>query len=348
MPRARILGTGSCLPPRVVTNDELSKRLTTSDEWIQQRSGVKERRYVAPGVGPSDLAFEATNRALDMAGLKASDLDFLILATQTPEHEFPGTACFLQKKLGNFGVGALDVRDQCTGFLYGLSIADAYVQLGKYKRVLVVGAEVHSTGLEFADRGRHITVLFGDGAGAVIVGPVDVGQASSPAPRDAGGDARATDRGILSTHLHADGRFAEELWVPAPGSIYPGRITHQALDEGLHYPVMNGKAVFKEAVTRMIEVSKEALGANGLTPADVTHFVPHQANLRINEMVARDLGIPPERCDDSIRKYGNCAAASVPIALDERVRSGAVKPGDIVLMSTFAAGFTWGAAVVRW
>lgn len=331
MKRARILGTGSCLPERVVTNAELATRLTTSDEWIQQRTGVKERRYVNEGTGPSDLAFAATNRALEMAGLRAADLDFMILATQTAEHEFPGTACFLQKKLGNSGIGALDVRDQCTGFLYALSIADAYVQLGKYKRVLVVGAEVHSTGLEFADRGRHVTVLFGDGSGAVIVGESD-----------------APDRGILSTHLHADGKFAEELWVPAPGSIYPGRITHKLLDEGMHYPYMNGKAVFVEAVTQMINVSKEALAANGLTPADVTHFVPHQANLRITEAVAQKLGIPMERCDTSITRYGNCAAASVPIALDERVRSGAVKTGDVVLMTTFAAGFTWGAAVLRW
>lgn len=331
MRRARILGTGSCLPQRVVTNAELATRVTTSDEWIQQRTGVKERRYVDEGIGPSDLAFTATNRALEAAGLKASDIDFIILATQTAEHEFPGTACFLQKKLGNSGVGALDVRDQCTGFLYGLSIAEAFVQLGKYKRVLVVGTEVHSTGLDFSDRSRHITVLFGDGAGAVIVG-----------------ESESADRGILSTHLHADGKFAEELWVPAPGSIYPGRITHKLLDEGMHYPFMNGKAVFVEAVTQMIAVSKEALAANGLTPADVTHFVPHQANLRINESVAQRLGIPAERCDASITRYGNCAAASVPIAFDERVRSGAVKEGDIVLMATFAAGFTWGAAVMRW
>ncbi len=331
MRRARILGTGSYLPPRVVTNAELASRVTTSDEWIQQRTGVKERRYVEPGVGPSDLALVATNRALEMAGLKASDIDFIILATQTAEHEFPGTACFLQKKLGNGGVGALDVRDQCTGFLYGLSIADAFVQLGKYKRILVVGAEVHSTGLDFSDRGRHITVLFGDGAGAVIVGESD-----------------SAERGILTTHLHADGKFAEELWVPAPGSIYPGRITHKEIDEGLHYPQMNGKAVFVEAVTQMIAVSREALGAVGMAPSDVTHFVPHQANLRINEAVAQKLGIPMERCDTSITRYGNCAAASVPIAFDEKVRSGAVKSGDVVLMATFAAGFTWGAAVMRW
>ncbi len=332
MKRSRILGTGRCLPSRVVTNDELSKILTTNDEWIQQRTGVKERRYVAPGQGPADLGAEASRSALDAAGLKPSDVDFIICATQSPQAMFPGTACFIQPLLGvSPGVGALDVRDQCTGFLYGLSIADAYVRLGIYKRILLVCAEVHSTGLEFADRGRHITVLFGDGAGAVVVGESD-----------------SESRGIRSVLLHADGRFARDLIVEAPGSAFNPQISHKLIDEGMHYPKMNGKAVFTQAVMSLVSVIQEALQVNALAVSDVDFFLPHQANLRITEAVTERVGISPQKVDNSIQKYGNCAAASVPIALDERVRGGDIKPGDTVLMATFAAGFTWGAAVMDW
>lgn len=327
---SRILGTGRHLPERVVTNEEMSRLVTTNDEWIQQRTGVKERRFVKPGEGPTEIGARAGAEALKAAGLQPSDVDFLICATQTPHAMFPGTACFLQKALDiPAGVGALDVRDQCTGFLYGLSIADAYVRLGTYKRVLLIGTEVHSTGLEFSDRGRHITVLFGDGAGAVVVGP-------SEKP------------GIRSVHLHADGRFAQDLIVEAPGSHFQPQISHQLLEEGRQYPKMNGKAVFAEAVKCFCTVIGETLAANRMTIQDVDFFVPHQANLRITEAVCDRIGMPMDRVDTSITRYGNCAAASVPVALDEQVRSGRIKPGDTVLMATFAAGFTWGAALLDW
>ncbi len=326
---SRILGTGRYLPSRVVTNEEMSKIVTTSDEWIQQRTGVKERRFAAADETPAMLGTRAAQEAIAAAGLKPSDIDFLICATQTPEAMFPGTACFIQKHLDVPGIGALDVRDQCTGFLYGLSVADAYVRLGTYKHVLLVGAELHSFGLEYSDRGRHITVLFGDGSGAVVLGP-------SEKP------------GIRSNHLHADGRFAEDLIVEVPGCRFRPHVSHQLLEEGRHYPKMNGKVVFAEAIKAFCSVIQEALQANGLTIQDIDFFIPHQANLRITEAVCERIGMPMDRVDTSITRYGNCAAASVPIALDEQVRSGRIKPGDTVLMATFAAGFTWGATVLDW
>lgn len=331
MVRSRILGTGSYLPPRVVTNDDLAKRLTTSDEWIVQRSGVRQRRYVDAGWGSAELGTEAARQALDAAGLKPTDLDFIILATQTPQVDFPGTACFVQRALNCPGIGALDVRCQCTGFLYALSIADAYVRTGLYRRILVVGTEVHSTGLEFSDNGRHVTVLFGDGAGAVIVGP-----------------SEREDRGILSVHLHADGRHAESLWVEAPSSKCNPRISHELLDQGRQFPRMDGKVVFKEAVTSMVSAVQEVLKHNQLTVGDVDYFIPHQANMRINEKVAQMVGLPAEKVNHSIERYGNCAAASVPIALDEAVRGNLIQPGHTLLFATFAAGFTWGSAAIRW
>ncbi len=330
MKRSRILGTGRCLPERVVTNGDMAKLVPTSDEWIQQRTGVKERRFVTKET-PADLGAAAARAALDAAGLKPSDIDFLICATQTPQHFFPGTGCFVQRLLDMPGIGALDVRDQCTGFLYGLSIADAYIRLGTYRRILLVCPEVHSPGLEWSERGRHVTVLFGDGAGAIVVG-----------------ESESPDRGILSVHLHADGRYANDLILEAPGMAYNPWISAEMLEEGMQFPKMNGKAVFKEAVTSMAAAVKEALAANKLSIGDVTFFIPHQANMRISEAVGQQIGIAPDRVDHSIQRYGNCAAASVPIALDERVRAGQFKPGDTLLFATFAAGFTWGSAILRW
>ncbi|MBI3271164.1 MAG: ketoacyl-ACP synthase III [Planctomycetes bacterium] len=328
--RSKILGTGRFVPENVVTNEDLAKRFNTTDEWIQQRTGVKERRYILPGQGPAELAEKASRAALEAAGLAPSDLDFILVATQTPEHQFPGTSCYLQARLGIKGCPALDVACQCTGFLHGLAIADAYVRTGAYKRILVVGAEVHSTGLQFTDAGRHVTVLFGDGAGAVVVG--------------AGDDP---ERGILSIELHADGSFADDLTVPAPGSVFQPRIDADMLAKGMHYPRMNGKVVFKEAVTSLIATIKSTLATNHLTIADVDFFIPHQANMRINEAVAKEFGFGEGKVDHSIQRYGNCAAASVPIAFDEHVRAGRIKPGSTVLFATFAAGFTWGSALLR-
>lgn len=331
MKRSRILGTGHYVPENVVTNEDLLQRLNTSDEWIQQRTGVKERRFCPPNTKPSELAHKATLNALEASGLPETDIDFIICTTQTPEHFFPGTGCYIQARLGIPGVPSLDVRDQCTGFLYGLSIADAYIRLGQYQTILLVSTEIHSTGLEWSDHGRHVSVLFGDGAGAVILGGSD-----------------SDKHGILGTQLHADGSFADELCLSAPGTGYDPWISHEMIDQGLHFPRMNGKVVFKEAVSCMTRVSKAILKEHQMSIEDVDYFIPHQANMRITEAVVKLTGMNPGKVDNSIRKYGNCASASVPISLDEAVRDGRIQPGDRVLMSPFASGFTLGSALLKW
>ena len=330
MPRTAILGMGHYLPERVVTNDDLAKMFDTSDEWIQQRTGIRERRYVEDGTGPADLAVPATMQALEAAGLELNDIEFIIFATINPDYFFPGSGCLLQEKLGLPGIGALDVRNQCSGFIYGIAVADSFIKTGMYKRILLVGAEVHSSGLEFTDRGRDITVLFGDGAGAVILGATD-----------------DDDEGILSTHLHADGSFAQDLWLELPAARYTPRISYELMEEGRHYPRMNGRKVFKMAVERLPEVIHEALGANGLTIDDVDLIVPHQANRRINELVARKLKLPPEKMCHNIEKYGNTTAGSIPIALNEAVQEGRVTKGDIIILAAFGAGFTWASCLLK-
>jgi 3-oxoacyl-[acyl-carrier-protein] synthase III len=326
-----IAGTGMYVPPRVVTNHDLAKLMDTSDEWIQQRSGIVQRHHVDAGVGPAELAFEAAKKALDAAGLQASDIDYIIVASLSPQHDFPGISAFLQDKLDLAGCPAMDVRCQCTGFLYGLQMGRLLVASGQYKRVLLIGSEVHSTALDFSTRGRDVTVLFGDGAGAVILEPSD--------------DA---ERGVLSVHTHAEGKYAKKLWIEAPGSFYGPRISHEMIDEGRHYPYMEGRFVFKHAVTRMPEAVREALEHNKTEIADVKLWLFHQANLRINEMVAAQLGIPTDRCPFNIDRYGNCSAASIPMLLDECVRGGRVQRGDLIAMTGFGSGFTWGSALVRW
>jgi 3-oxoacyl-[acyl-carrier-protein] synthase-3 len=328
MPRTAILGLGQFLPERVVTNDDLARMFDTSDEWIRQRTGIQERRYVEDGIGPADLAVPATHDALKAAGLELSDIEFIIFATLNPDYFFPGSGCILQDKLGVPGIGALDVRNQCSGFIYGLSVADAFIKTGMYKRILLVGAEVHSSGIDFSDEGRDVTVLFGDGAGAVVLGATD------------------EDRGILSTHLHADGRYAKDLWIEIPAGRFFPRITQELMEQGRHYPRMNGKKVFKMAVERLPEVINEALAANGLTIDDIDLLVPHQANLRINEFVAREMNIPPEKVYHNIQRYGNTTAASIPIALNEAIQEGKAKRGDTVMLAAFGSGFTWASCVL--
>ena len=336
MKHSRIFGTGSYVPPNVWKNDDLKKFMDTSDEWIQQRTGIRERHWVDQDSDTctSDLALVACQRALAAAKVQASEIDLVILATLSPDADFPGTACFLQAKLDiPAGVPALDVRQQCTGFLYGLSIADKFIQTGAAKRVLLVGAETHSKGLDKSTRGRDVSVLFGDGAGAVVLGPTD-----------------NLKTGVLSTHLHADGRFARELWVEYPGMNKPGdRLNAQMLvDDVKHFPAMNGKTVFVHAVKRMPEVMNEALTASGHTVADVDLFVFHQANLRINEMVAKQMGIPTEKVFNTIDRFGNTTAATIPIGLDEAVKAGRLKPGMLVGSDAFDSGFTWGSTLIRW
>lgn len=329
---ARITGTGMYVPERVVTNNDLTELMDTSDEWIRKRTGIEERHYVDEGVGPIDLAEIASKRAIEAAGLKPEDIDAIIVPSLSPHHFFPGISAFLQDRLGiSNGSPAMDVRCQCTGFLYALEIAHLYVASGKYDRVLVCGAEVHSTGVNRTTEGRDVAVIFGDGAGAIIVEPSD-----------------ETERGILSVHTHAEGKFAKKLWVDAPGCVYDGIITPDMLDEGRHFPVMEGKFVFKHAVTRMPEVIHEALDTNKCSVDDVDLFLFHQANLRINEFVGHSLGIPPEKTYNNIQKYGNCSAASIPILIDECVRSGRITDGTLVGLAGFGSGFTWGSSLIRW
>jgi 3-oxoacyl-[acyl-carrier-protein] synthase-3 len=328
--RSTILGVGHYVPTRVVTNDDLSKLMSTSDEWIVQRTGIRERRYIEhTGIGASDLAVPACKMALEHAGLKASDVDAIIFATLSPDHNFPGSGCFLADKLGLPGVPALDIRNQCSGFLYGLSIADAWVRAGVYKHVLLVGAEVHSTGVEFNDRGRDVAVLFGDGAGAAVIGA-----------------ATGPDQGLKAIKLHADGSGAKDLWLEAPASAYMPRLTPEMLAEGRHYPSMNGKSVFRWATEKMPEVIREVMADAKVDLAAVDLFVPHQANLRINQYVGQKLGIPDAKTVHNIERYGNTTAATIPLGLSEAWREGRCQKGSNVLFAAFGSGFTWGGALI--
>ncbi len=331
MTRSRILGVGRYLPERRVTNFDLADMFDTSDEWIQRRTGIVERRFADEGVYCSDLALEASRDALKNAGMKAEDLDFIILATLSPDHHFPGTGCYLQAKMGLTGIGAMDVRNQCTGFLYSLAVADAFIRIGMYKRILVVGAEVHSSALNFTDAGRDVAVLFGDGAGAVIVGP-----------------AEDSSRCILSTHLHADGSNADILKLEIWDISKKPYLTHQTIEEGRIWPKMQGRAVFQTAVERIPEVVQEALQANDIQIEDIKLFLPHQANLRINQFAAARLGVPEDKFYSNIQRYGNTTAGSIPIALSEVLEQGLVKEGDLIMMVAFGSGFTWGASLIRW
>lgn len=329
--RARILSTGMYVPPRVVTNHDLAALFDTSDEWIVQRTGIHARRYVEDGVGAADLGFEAAQMALSRAGLKATDLDLILFATLSPDVTFPGSSCLLQARLNCPGVATLDIRNQCTGFVYGLSIAEQYIQTGKYRNILLVGAEVHSSGLDFSDAGRDVTVLFGDGAGAVVVGR-----------------SESMERGILATSLHADGSEWESLCLIAPQSRRTPRLTWEMVEEGLHFPKMNGKHVFKFAVEHLPETIQESLREAGYSSSQIDLLIPHQANLRINEMVARKLGFPPEKVYHNIQRYGNTTAASIPMALHEALEEGRLKEGELLMLAAFGSGFTWGSALIRW
>ena len=331
MPRTEFIATGFHVPDRVVTNDELSRMMDTSDEWIRQRSGIRTRHWVSDGETGASLARAATLKALARASLKPSDLDCIVYCTCTPDHFEPGNGVFLERELGLTDIPAIDVRNQCSGFIYGLSVADAWIRTGQYRRVLLVGAEVHSRGLDKTTRGRDTTVLFGDGAGVAILGPTD--------------DAR---RGVLSTHLFADGRHAEKLWVDAPGLAHDPYISEELIREGKHRAVMDGRDVFKFASILMPQSVAAALAANGFTPADVRLLVPHQANQRIIEMVQKAIGLRDDQVYINIEKYGNTTAASIPIALDEALCAGRLERGDVLVLTAFGSGFTWASAAVRW
>lgn len=326
-----ITGTGSYLPPKIVTNFDLEKIMNTSDEWIRQRSGILERRYADPGIGSSDLATEAAKKAIENAGLEPSDIEFIIAATLSPDYYFPGIGVLVQAKLGLAPIGALDVRNQCSGFIYGLSVADQYIRTGTFRRILLVAAEVQSSNLDYSDVGRDMAVLFGDGAGAVIVEAYD-GQ----------------DRGILSTHLFADGRFVSDLWMEKPSPKDKPVFREDFVREGRYFPRMEGRSVFKNACEKMPEAVCLALAHNNLRIEDMDVLIPHQANERITQMVAKNLDISVDKVIRNIDRYGNTTAASIPIALDEACRKGKIKPGSLVVLTAFGSGYTWASAVIRW
>jgi 3-oxoacyl-[acyl-carrier-protein] synthase III len=329
--RSRLLSIGMSVPSRVVTNQDLARMMETTNEWIIERTGIEERRWVSEGETGAMLATAASKQAIERAGLQPRDIDMIIYATLSPDFNFPGTGVFVQRALGLRDIPCLDIRQQCTGFIYGLSIADAYIRTGAFKHILLIGSEVHSTGLDKSTAGRDVTVLFGDGAGAVVVG-------------------RATDEAhlILSTHIHADGSEAEILWTEYPASARNPRITAEAMAERKHYPVMNGKRVFKHAVTRMPAAIMEGMVTNNLKLTDIDMMIPHQANLRINQMVGQMIGLPPERMHNNIQKYGNTTAASIPICMHEAIELGKIQPGHLVCLVAFGAGLTWGSVFLRY
>jgi len=331
MPRTEFIATGFCVPERVVTNDDLAGMMDTSDEWITQRSGIRTRHWVSPGETGVGLAREAACRALAKAGLRATDLDCIVYCTCTPDHFEPGNGVFLQRELGVTDIPAIDVRNQCSGFIYGLSVADAWIRIGQYRRVLLVGAEVHSRGLDKTTRGRDTAVLFGDGAGAVILGPTE-----------------REGRGVIATHLFADGRYAEKLWVDGPGLAHDPYVSEEMVRAGLHRAVMDGREVFRFASTLMPQAVALALHSAGAAAPDVRLLIPHQANLRIIEMVQKAVGLRDDQVYANIQKYGNTTAASIPIALDEALAEGRLARGDLLLLVAFGSGFTWASAAIRW
>lgn len=327
---ARIVGTGRELPPRVVKNEELTKLMDTTDEWIVQRTGIRERRYADPGTGTSHLGAAAARKAIGKAGIDVGDIGLIVFATLSPDYFFPGCAVLVQEQLGMPTVGAVDVRDQCSGFLYGLSVAESFVKGGFHDHVLVIGSEIHSRGLNFTTAGRDTAVIFGDGAGAVVVGPAEEG------------------KGILSSHLHSEGKYAGELCLEEPGFLKNPWITHEMIDAGRHFPKMNGRYVFTHAVRRFPEAIREALAKNGCTASDLSLLIPHQANLRITQAVGAAMELPEGKVFSNIERYGNTTAASIPIALDECLEQGRIREGDLLCLAAFGSGFTWASALLRW
>ena len=329
---SKIVGLGHHVPEQVITNDYLSSIIDTNNDWIVERTGIIERRWVDPTKDTvANMAAKASRMALERAGLTEKDVEFIVFATITPDYFFPGSGVLLQRELGLDGIGAIDLRNACSGFIYALSVADQFIKSGMYKTILVVGAEIQSTAIDLSTRGRNTAVIFADGAGAAILQP-------SEKP------------GILSTHLHADGRFAEELYVKDPGSSRPReeRQPEQILDT-THYKVhMNGNQVFKHAVVRFMEVIKEALNANQLSKEDINLLVPHQANLRISQYIQEKLALTDEQVYNNIMRYGNTTAASIPIAMSEAWAEGKIKENDLICLAAFGSGFTWASALIRW
>lgn len=354
--RSKIAGIGKYVPERVVTNNDLTQVMETTDEWIQERTGIKQRRFANKHTETTTtMGVKAAEIAIARAGITKEDVDFIIFATLSPDYYFPGCGVLLQREMGitHKEVGALDIRNQCSGFIYALSVADQFIKTGMYKNILIVGAEMHSMGLDFTTRGRNVSVIFGDGAGAVVLQPT-----------------KSKKSGIITTKLHADGTYAEKLAMLNPGShggYHSEKMTEKVdfgfsersewdsifvtqgmLDNNLMFPNMEGQFVFKMAVQKFPEVIMEALTTAGLSVADISMLIPHQANLRISQFVQRSLKLPDEKVWNNIQQYGNTTAASVPIALCEAYEAGKIKTGDLICLAAFGAGFTWGAALLRW
>ncbi|WP_405413647.1 3-oxoacyl-ACP synthase III family protein [Maribacter sp. Asnod1-A12] len=336
MYNSKIIGLGHYVPENVVTNDDLSKVMDTNDAWIQERTGIKERRHVVRGDGDTTttMGVKAAKVAIERAGIDKDDIDFIIFATLSPDYYFPGPGVLVQRDLGIKTVGALDVRNQCSGFVYAVSIADQYIKTGMYKNVLVIGSELHSHGLDMTTRGRGVSVIFGDGAGAAVLTREE-----------------DTTKGILSTHLHSEGQHAEELSLIAPGMgnrWVTDIIEDNDPNDESYYPHMNGQFVFKNAVVRFSEVIVEGLEKNKLNATDIDLLVPHQANLRISQFIQKKFQLSDDQVFNNIMKYGNTTAASIPIALTEAWEEGKVKSGDLVVLAAFGSGFTWGSVIIRW
>jgi len=349
MKRSRIAGIGMYVPEQVVTNQDLTRYMETSDAWIQERTGIKERRYAhRTEETTTTMGVEAAKMAIERAGITPQDIDFIVFATLSPDYYFPGCGVLVQRAMKMKEIGALDVRNQCSGFIYALSVADQFIKSGMYKNILVIGSEKHSFGLDFSTRGRNVSVIFGDGAGAVVLQP-----------------AEEENSGILSTHLHSDGESAELLAMYNPGThanhwldrkladFNEGEIadmfmSHAMIEKAQNFPYMDGPAVFKKAAVKFPEVIMEALAANGYKPADIHMLIPHQANLRIAQFVQQQLGLRDDQVYNNIQKYGNTTAASVPLALCEAWQEGKIKAGDLVCLAAFGSGFTWASALLKW
>jgi len=335
MYHSKITGLGYYVPENIVTNDDLSKVIDTNDEWIQERTGIKERRHIIPGQDTTtSMGVKAAKIAIERSGVDKEAIDFVVFATLSPDYYFPGPGVLVQRDLGLRTVGALDVRNQCSGFVYALSVADQYIKTGMYQNILVIGSEVQSTGLDMTSRGRGVSVIFGDGAGAAVL-------------------SRETDvtKGILSTHLHSEGQHAEELIVKAPGM--GGRwitdiLTDNDPNDESYFPYMNGQFVFKNAVVRFSEAIHEGLQANNLEVSDIDMLIPHQANLRIAQFIQQKFKLTDDQVFNNIQKYGNTTAASIPIALTEAWEQGKIKSGDILVLAAFGSGFTWGSVIIKW
>ena len=336
MYNSQITGLGFYVPDNVVTNDQLSKVMDTNDQWIQERTGIQERRHIIRGQDTTtSMGVKAARIAIERSGVPTEDIDFVVFATLSPDYYFPGPGVAVQKELGLRTVGALDVRNQCSGFVYALSVADQYIKTGMYKNILVIGSEVHSVGLDMTTRGRGVSVIFGDGAGAAVLSQSENNQT-----------------GILSTHLHSEGQHADELVLKAPGM--GGRWVTDILAEEdkendeSYLPHMNGQFVFKNAVVRFTEVINEGLQANNLQVSDIDMLIPHQANLRISQFIQHKFKLTDDQVYNNIQKYGNTTAASIPIALTEAWEQGKIKKGDTVVLAAFGSGFTWGSVIIKW